>query len=1055
MKKIIVWLLWISALLWLGYGSVFAQSIPNIGSAMTTSIISQPYQQSQCVEPDGSIVYVNRQFYLWDTYTTTDVVPKWGNGYDTLLLNASKVLLYNSPLFNFTSAIQWKSNGVPNSASVNSIVSAQGTFVVSSTVPWQLVYNIHRAALYNQWSNSYSIAYLGRPNLINYTAQLTNKAFYDRPGRVVDWYECVNYTVHYCGDGVKDTQQSIANLPWWFANSIANEQCDGTDWVTAGYMCTRSCTLQTIVVKPTCTLSVSSSSIIVWTPLQTSWTINGSYTNAPQITYTPTTWNITWLPYTVTTAAGQHTITPQDIGDYTLSMMVSNKAWQSYCTAQISVTPQPQHVQCSLNINPNPVFVHQIVSVWWNVIGGNFFWTYIYVTPALWWAWPYAINANQYNGTTSVMPTQAGDYNFSMMVNNIRGAYTCTGLLHVMDNIPPTCLLTTSTPTIVAWQSATLQWSYAYATSASFSPTIGWISFLYPSRSNTNITVTPTTTTTYTLTVHGAAGTTSAICPVTITVNQPAPVNPTCSLTVNTWAILSGQTAVLHASYTNALSATFTPTIAWLNFVYPTRNTSIAVTPTTTTTYTLTVHGAAGTTPAICKTLVTVNNPISPKCSLTTTTPTIISWQTATLNASYTNAALASITPTIAWLLFSVPSRSNTNIMVTPTTTTIYTMVVTGQIGTTPAICPVTITVNQPAQPAQLSLTKTLINNTPYHSWDLVSFRIDFANIGNTTVHYTILTDYLPAGLTYVSSQIFGILTPYTIETWTFRWADAVEYSGFSLLPGQTGYMIVTGKFKWYTYSNQTINNVFLRSKETDILHAVAMFSAYTPSANATITKSADKTSYYPGENVKFTIAVTNNGPDAIDNVQLIDIWPINNNSCVTADSLWLANTPMTMSNTSNLYTWNLTTSLPVGQTVYLYLTGHIGDNQSCIGNYTNTVDLRYMINGQAKTGRASVNVNVLTLPASTMSIEKSLVSYGNNAGDAVVFEVLYKNNGTATITNYDIVDYWPGTLTFVSASPMPTSQTSAPWGEVLHWIFTTPIAPNGTGKIIINGRIK
>jgi hypothetical protein len=43
-------------------------------------------------------------------------------------------------------------------------------------------------------------------------------------------------------------------------------------------------------------------------------------------------------------------------------------------------------------------------------------------------------------------------------------------------------------------------------------------------------------------------------------------------------------------------------------------------------------------------------------------------------------------------------------------------MVVTGQIGTTPAICPVTITVNQPAQPAQLSLTKTLINNTPYHS---------------------------------------------------------------------------------------------------------------------------------------------------------------------------------------------------------------------------------------------------------------------------------------------------------------------------------------------------
>ncbi|MEI6672245.1 MAG: hypothetical protein WCL02_02550 [bacterium] len=41
-----------------------------------------------------------------------------------------------------------------------------------------------------------------------------------------------------------------------------------------------------------------------------------------------------------------------------------------------------------------------------------------------------------------------------------------------------------------------------------------------------------------------------------------------------------------------------------------------------------------------------------------------------------------------------------------------------------------------------------------------------------------------------------------------------------------------------------------------------------------------------------------------------------------------------------------------------------------------------------------------------------------------MVFELIYTNNGTATLSNYDIVDYRPGTLNFISASPMPTTQT-------------------------------
>lgn len=781
MKKNITWLLWLATLLFLGFGAVSAQSLPSIGSAMTSSTINQPYQQSQCVEPDGSIVYVNRQFYLWDTYTTTDVVPKWGNGYDTLLLSSSRVFVYNSALFNFTSPITWKSNGIPNNAPVNAAVTARGTFVVNSTAPAQLVYNIHRTALENAWSSSYSLTYLGRTNLVNYTAQLNNKTFHNQAWRVVDGYECVNYTVHYCWDGVKDTQQSIASLPWGFGSSIANEQCDGTDGVPNGSTCTNTCTLQTIVTPPTCVLSVSSSSVNIGTPLEVTWSVNGNYTNNPQIRSIPNTLVMSWLPYNIPGANGQRTITPQNVGTYTVTMTVSNSAGSTTCTAPVVVT---QPLSCVLTLTPHITQVNQIVSVGWTVIG-NFYWTYIYVTPNVVWARPHRVNANQYNGVTSMMPTQTGNYLFTMIVYNNTQTTTCTATLVV-----------------------------------------------------------------------------------------------------------------------------------------------------------------------------------------------------------------------------------------------------------------------GPPPPAVATLTKTLVNNILYHSGDLVSFRIDFSNPGTVTVDNVVLTDYLPGGLDYVSSQIFGV-SPYTFGTGTYGINQFVTYSWFDLAPGQAGYMDIVGRFKWYNYSNQTLNNVFLHSDNVPTLNASAMFYPYVPSGNATITKISDRPSYYIGENVVFTIAVTNNGPDTIDTVQLVDAWPTS--SCLTIDPIWTSTMPMTMTNTNNPYTWNLTPSLTIGQTFYLYLTGHIANNPACAGPYTNVVNLNYMVNGTLQTGQAHADITVV---ASAMTIDKSISQYGNASGSPIVFELLYTNNGTTTISSYNIVDYWPGTLTFVSATPMPTTQTPTSGGYLLNWTFINPIAPGWTWLITIHGTI-
>jgi uncharacterized repeat protein (TIGR01451 family) len=104
-------------------------------------------------------------------------------------------------------------------------------------------------------------------------------------------------------------------------------------------------------------------------------------------------------------------------------------------------------------------------------------------------------------------------------------------------------------------------------------------------------------------------------------------------------------------------------------------------------------------------------------------------------------------------------------------------MIVTGQAGTLPAICSHTIIVTSPNP--KLSLTKTLLGDIhhKYLSGELVSFIINFANIGDSTVHNTILSDYLPEGLTYESSQLYGVNLPYTYGTGSNGNNILVEYS--------------------------------------------------------------------------------------------------------------------------------------------------------------------------------------------------------------------------------------------------------------------------------------
>ena len=143
--------------------------------------------------------------------------------------------------------------------------------------------------------------------------------------------------------------------------------------------------------------------------------------------------------------------------------------------------------------------------------------------------------------------------------------------------------------------------------------------------------------------------------------------------------IQGGQSTTLQWKISNATSATITPTIGAVNA----QGGSLVVTPASTTTYTLTANNSIGQ--AVANVTVVVQNPVPTILVCTAVPMTISAGQSSTLYFNTQNATSVTITPTVG----SVGMNGNT--VVSPTTTTTYTIMATNSVGS--ASCSVAVQV--------------------------------------------------------------------------------------------------------------------------------------------------------------------------------------------------------------------------------------------------------------------------------------------------------------------------------------------------------------------------
>ncbi len=262
------------------------------------------------------------------------------------------------------------------------------------------------------------------------------------------------------------------------------------------------------------------------------------------------------------------------------------------------------------------------------------------------------------NGTRAVSPASTKTYTIT-----VKGAgETVTAQATVTVTVTPPAVTFAAEPaTINPGEISTLTWTSTDAASATIDNGIGSVDL------NGSIEVYPAVSTTYTITATGAGGTASASAAVTVIQPQPQ-----ASLKAFPSTVLPGESALLCWQSKNVDSASIDNGVGAVPI-----NGAIQVSPTATTTYTITATGLGGTTDAAVT--VSIDDTLQPSVSIYSSLEIVASGGEIVLSWNALHAESAIIDNGIG----SVQPRGS--VRVAPGQSTTYTITTENRNGTAAA----------------------------------------------------------------------------------------------------------------------------------------------------------------------------------------------------------------------------------------------------------------------------------------------------------------------------------------------------------------------------------
>ena len=336
------------------------------------------------------------------------------------------------------------------------------------------------------------------------------------------------------------------------------------------------------------------------------------------------------------------------------------------------------------------------------------------------------------SGSISLSPSATTTY--TLTATNSVGTVTATVTVTVNEPTLPAITSFTANPTGVTLGGAsTLSWVTSGATTLTITP--GTFATTNASGSTG---VSPEATTTYVLTATNAAGSVTASATVTVSAQTLPVIN---SFTANPTSITSGSSSTLSWSTSGATGVSITPG----TFTSTAATGSFMVSPTATTTYTLTATNAAGNSTAAAKVVV---GAAGGALQITTTT-----CPGGTQNEGYSGCTITATGGTPPYT-FSVSTSANypplpEGLTLDPTTGVISSAIIGGQGTYEPEIVVTDSTSAQATQQITFAINGSnafLANIFPSDS--IFHHRVDAASTGlpvDTSPAAAIYSAYLPA----------------------------------------------------------------------------------------------------------------------------------------------------------------------------------------------------------------------------------------------------------------------------------------------------------------------
>jgi uncharacterized repeat protein (TIGR01451 family) len=304
---------------------------------------------------------------------------------------------------------------------------------------------------------------------------------------------------------------------------------------------------------------------------------------------------------------------------------------------------------------------------------------------------------------------------------------------------------------------------------------------------------------------------------------------------------------------------------------------------------------------------------------------------------------------------------------------------------------------------SDLAVTKTVSDATP-NVGDQITFTVTGKNNGPDTATGVQLTDLLPAGVTLATA------TPGqgTYNSTTGLWDVGALANG-----AQTVLTIAATVVSPATATN-TGSISAADQFDPNTANNAASATEVPQQADLAVSKTVSNPTPNVGDQITFTVTLSNQGPDAATNVQLHDLLP-------TGVSL-VAATPSQGSYDGATGVWTVGTVSNGGVQTLSIIATVVSPVTA-----TNTGSISHADQFDPNTANNSASATETPQPQQAdLSVSKTVSDATPNVGDQITFTVTLSNQGPDAATNVQLHDLLPAGLTFVSATPSQGTYTSA-----------------------------